>query len=166
MKWFFLILTMAVKRFAHIETPHEGPVQEIKELIKENAIKISLAATAASALGTLFVAGIVMTVINLTTQYDEGLQPRFTAPVAGGLGIILASLIIFAIGIFVATSSERNHKKALKEREKNQGQTLQQALILLINDFIEHREAKRKISHTLQNEMENSYLKNEEQQRH
>lgn len=144
MKWLLLILTMLVKRFAHIGGAHAHPIEELKDLIKENALKILLAFIAASAIATLFVSGVVLTVINLTAQYDAGFQPRFTASVAGGLGIILASLIVFAIGIYYATASERENKKEEREREKHkEGHSLQEALMLLINDFIQERESKR-----------------------
>lgn len=174
MKWFFLILSMAVKRFSHVGDANINPINEVKEFITENALKVLLLFTAASTTGTLFVAGVVMTVINLTAQYDAGFQPRVTAMAGGGIGIVLVSIIIFAIGIYYATVNRREDKKAAKEQQRHLGNSLEEVLILLVNDFIAEREAKRELKRAQRHayrpkseENENNYFKpNEEPQRH
>ncbi|MBC7538722.1 MAG: hypothetical protein H7281_07875 [Bacteriovorax sp.] len=174
MKWFYLILTLAAKRFAHSGGTQINPMDEIKDFIIENSLKIILAFTAASVISTLFVSGIVLTVINLTAQYDAGLQPKFTGIVAGGLGIILASLIVFAIGIFFATANLREDRKKarerLKENARHNGNSLEGALMLLVNDFIQDREHKRthtneEHEHSKENK-NNEFKSNEEFERH
>jgi hypothetical protein len=147
MKWFYLIISMLAKRFTHMGSPDSDPIETMKEFMKENAVKIFLAFSAASALGTLLVSGIVLTIVNLSAQYDAGLQPRFSAVVASGVGITLVALSIFAIGIYYATTEKREMKRKEKRQEKSEheGHPLEHALMLLVNDFIEERQLKREL---------------------
>lgn len=134
---------MVVKQFAQLGGKNTNPMEELKDFVTHNALKILLAFTAASALGTLFVAGVVLTVINLTSQYDAGLAPRFTAIVAGGLGIILASLIIFAAGIYFARANAHEDKEEIEKEKHKEIHSLEEAVLLLVREFIEDREFKR-----------------------
>ena len=147
MKWFYLIISMLAKRFTHMGSPDSDPIETMKEFMKENAVKIFLAFSAASALGTLLVSGIVLTIVNLSAQYDAGLQPSFSAVVAAGVGITLVALSIFAIGIYYATTEKREMKRKEKRQEKSEheGHPLEHALMLLVNDFIEERQLKREL---------------------
>ncbi|MDD4972997.1 MAG: hypothetical protein PHY93_01530 [Bacteriovorax sp.] len=141
MKWLYLIISMLVKRFTHTGRPESNPMEKIKEFIKENAIKILLAFSAASALGTLLVSGVVITIVNLTAQHDAGLQLKFTAVTVAGLGITLVCLSIFAVGIYYTTAEKREEKR--EEKAAYSRHPLENALMLLVNDFIQEREFKR-----------------------
>lgn len=142
MKWLLLAIPMIIKRFAHLGGSSISPMEEIKEYIKENSVKVLLALTAAIAIGTLFVAGAVLTVINLAAQYDAGFPIRFTAIAAGGVGIMVVSLLVFGVGMFYATSSQREHRRAQKRMQK-EGHNIEEVLVRLVNEFIEDREQRR-----------------------
>ena len=153
MKWFLMILPLLIKRLAQIGDVSINPIEGIKEFIAKNAYKVLLAFGSTLTIAILFVAGIVMTVITLANQYDAGLDLKFTANVAGGLGITLVSLIIFAFGIHYASAAERKEKRNIYEKSKSpEPHPLEEVLKLLINDFIQEREFKRACHETCQKE--------------
>lgn len=154
MKWFFLALTFAFKQFSKSGGEVKNPIEEMKNFMKENALKFLLALTAASVVGSIFVAGLILTVLNLTSQYDLGLMPRVTAIAAGGIGMMVFSIIVFAIASYYSVPHDRSSKKMKKQQSAS---TLESALVLLVNDFVQEREFKRRNALELAKENSKDY---------
>ena len=146
---------MVINKFSHTADTTTHPIEAIKEFIKDNALKVFLSLMAAYALGTLFAAGVVLTIISLAVQYDANLPLRLTAILAAGLSITLATLFLFCIGIYY---SKRNKREKKKEKRREQEFSLQESLMLLVNDFIKEREFKR--SHAEEYQKRNNETKN------
>lgn len=142
MKWFYLTLSYIMKRFAGVPGPN--PIEEIKELIKENAVKILLVITLATTLGSFFVVGITLTLYQFITQYQLGESLSFNPINQVGVGMIILSFSAFLIAYLYAFKHEREVKK-IEAKRANQGQlnTFQDALMLLVQDYIAERESKR-----------------------
>jgi hypothetical protein len=143
MKWLILIVPLLVRKFAHLGGESTHPILEIKKVMAENVLKLLLGLSVSVAIGTLFSTGIVLTILNLATQYDAGLKPVMNAVLASGMVIVLISVIIFAGGLSFANYSRR--KKLIQQRNKRllSESTLTDSLVRLINDFIKEREFKR-----------------------
>lgn len=143
MKWFYLVMSYMVKRFAGAKN-EPSPIEELKELIKENAVKILLVFTSAVAIGSFFVAGVTIVLINLTSQYDQGEQLRLSAVATGGLVLIAISAIAFTTGIVFATRHDREKKKMAQKRAMEpEIHSIREAVMLLINDYVAEREFTR-----------------------
>lgn len=119
-------------------------VDELKELVKENAVKIFLALTAATALGSFLVAGICITAVELATQYSAGERYSFNGIVATGVVIFVLTLAAFLVAFLFSTKHDREKRKMQARRAKYPNvNTLHDAVLLLVNDYIAEREYKR-----------------------
>lgn len=144
MKWLLLIFSL-VKPFFGSSSEHQmvNPIAEFKEMIKENAMKVVGVFAAASALATLFAAGIVIIAVDVGAQYDQNAYVYFSSMIMMGITLSLLSLII-AVGAAKAFSNETT-KIEKRQVLQNVGTShpLQDALALLIHDFVKERETKR-----------------------
>ena len=147
MKWLILLFSI-VKPFISTgssEKPSFNPIAELKEMIRENAAQVVLLFAGASALATLFAAGIVVIAIDIGAQYDQNAYVYFSTMIIMGLILVLLPLIIGAIGYQAFTKDDK--LKKVKEREVlvsvGTSHPLQDALALLIHDFVKEREMKR-----------------------
>lgn len=140
MKWILLIIPLIVKQFAHFSGESSHPLEELKELIRANSFKIFFGITGAYFLATLFASGLILLILNLTVQYDSGVNPGFSAVAAGGLGMMLAALIVLAIVFYYASSNKKPQKTVAP---LSFGHPLEEALVILINDFVEELAHKR-----------------------
>lgn len=154
MKWLFVILSMLVKRFSHASNK-SNPMEEIKDFIKENSLKILFAFTSAITLGIIFASGVVWSVIALTNQYDSGLPLKFTGSVAGGFGLVLGSALVFAMALHFAIKGEKEEKREAMASHRL-GHGIEEALVLLVNDFIRERELKRSERYAFEKERHNN----------
>lgn len=166
MKWFYMVMSFLVKRFAGgagLDT-RTGLVDEIKELIAENAVKIFLAVAAAAILGTLFVAGITITSVNLANQYDLTSAVSMNAVVTVGIVLLAISLIGFIAGYIYSTKHSRAQKKLEEQKMQyhHRLDTFQDAFLLLVDDFIAEREFKREQRYKAMQDKKHS----EQQMRH
>lgn len=143
MRWIQMIISFIMKRVtAGGEKPH--PMEELKEFLKENAIKLFVGMVMIVTIGTLLTAGIYMTVASLTAQVDLGLSPQMTAMTWGGLIMALVPVALLSFAWYKSTPHEKTHKKK-KQKIPEQPATLEQALVLLVADFIEERQMKREL---------------------
>lgn len=147
MKWLILLFSI-VKPFlssGNSENAMLNPIQELKEMIRENAAKVILLFSAASTLATIFAAGIVIIAVDVGAQYDQTSYIYFSTMIIMGLILVLLPIIIGAAAYMVFTNENRQNK--VKEREVlvsvGTSHPLQDALALLIHDFVKEREAKR-----------------------
>ena len=142
MKWILLIIPLIVKQLTHSGVNDKSPIDELKELSKENGYKILIILSASFTTTSIFIFGFLITTLNITAQIDAGIKPKLTAVGTSGLMMIMLSSILFSIGIYYSKANER---KISKSQIKNKVHPLESALILLINDFVQEREFKRDI---------------------
>jgi len=143
MRWIQMIFSFIMKRVnAGGERPH--PMEEIKEFLKENAIKLFVGMVLIVTIGTMLTAGIYMMIAALTAQVDLGLAPGMNAMAWGGFFMALVPAAILGFAWYQSTPHEqRAHKKKKKAHVPEQPATMEQALVLLVTDFIEERQMKR-----------------------
>lgn len=169
MKWFYIIMSFMVKRMAGARGEDRHPIEELKELVKENAVKIMLGVTAASAIGTFFVAGISISLFELTAQYYAGERFRMSPFLLIGGSFIFTTVLLFVIGSLFATKHDREKKKIERELKQKHVNTIQDAILLLVNDYIAEREFKRNQAQTMTTKhepMSSPYQSSEEFERH
>lgn len=143
MRWIQMIISFLMKRAtAGGDKPH--PMEELKEFLKENAIKLVVGMVMIVTIGTLLTAGIYMTVASLTAQMDLGLSPQMTAMTWGGLIMALVPAVLLSFAWYKATHHD-SHQKKKKVKQPQPPATLEQALVLLVTDFIEERQMKREL---------------------
>ena len=144
MKWLLIAFSL-FKQFA----PHSdsgtmvNPVAEIKDFIKDNALKVILIFMIASAMSSLFVAGIVIAAVNVAYQYDQTMNISFTAMLATGLILVLLSAGFSALYYANAKSSDKIEKVKQSAKNIGSGHPLQDALAVLVMDFVKEREFRR-----------------------
>lgn len=144
MKWLLLIFSIFRPFFGPSGEHKMGnPIAELKEVIKENAMKVVGIFAAVSALATIFAAGIVIIAVDIGAQYDQNAYVYFSSMIMMGLTLSLLSLIIIAIA--AKAVSNANAKPVKREVLQSVGTShpLQDALALLIHDFVKEREMKR-----------------------
>lgn len=143
MKWLILLFSILKPFFPHGESQVMNPIEDLKDMIKANAVKVMVSFMAASALATLFAAGIVIIAVDIGAQYDQNAYVYFSSMIMMGLILVLLPIIIGVIGV----KSFSNDDRKVKEREVltsvGTSHPLQDALALLIHDFVKDREAKR-----------------------
>lgn len=173
MKWLLLLFSIFKPFFSSSSGQQmTNPIAEFKEMIKENAMKVVGVFAAASALATLFAAGIVIIAVDVGAQYDQNAYVYFSSMMMMGITLSLLSLII-AFGVAKAISNE-DTKPAKREVLETVGTShpLQDALALLIHDFVKEREIKRareeeySTARTSRTEVDEKYRPSEETPHH
>lgn len=119
-----------------------NPIAELKEVIKENAMKVLAIFAAISALATIFAAGIVIIAVDVGAQYDQNAYVYFSSMIMMGLTLSLLSLVIIAIAVKAFSNDEKPAKREVLQ-SVGTSHPLQDALALLIHDFVKEREMKR-----------------------
>jgi hypothetical protein len=150
MKWLLLIFSVVkpLLSSAH-ENGHQSlnPVNDIKDMIKENAMKVVTFFAFASILSTLFASGIIIIAVNISNQYDLNNYVIFNSMIGTGIGLSLVSLLIgFAVvRTFQGENIKDQEKKSKKDFSVAKEHPIQDALALLVTDFIKEREYKREV---------------------
>lgn len=144
MKWLLLIFSL-VKPFFGSSNEHHipNPIAEFKEMIKDNAMKVVGVFAAASVLATLFAAGIVIIAVDMGAQYDQNAYIYFSSMMMMGLGLSLLSLIIAGVTAKIISNEDTKTPKREVLQSVGTSHPLQDALALLIHDFVKEREMKR-----------------------
>lgn len=144
MKWFSLLLSFFLGKLNVVRAP--SLKQTINVLFEEAAYR-SRKPTIYVLAGLTFVlilsGGFFMGLIDITTQYDRDGVVQATASSITGFSLVALSLIGF---IWVFTRAWPGVKAVKKKEEKvaaEQNSGIEQALILLVMDFIKEREFKR-----------------------
>lgn len=144
MRWLQLILSFIVKSVTTGgEKPH--PMEEFKDFMKENALKLFVGMVLLVTIGTMLTAGLYMLVASLAAQSDLGLPLRMTAMAWGGLLLALVPVLILSFAWYKSSPNELKHSKKKKNLPEEPA-TLEQALALLVTDFVEERHMKREIN--------------------
>lgn len=150
MKWLLLIFSVVrpLLSSAHeSDHPSLNPVNDIKDMIKENAMKVVTIFAFASILCTLFSSGIIITAVNISNQYDLNNYVIFNSMIGTGIGLSLASLLIglAVVRNFQGEDIKDLEKKSKKDFSVSNEHPIQEALALLVTDFIKEREYKREV---------------------
>lgn len=144
MKWLQIIFSFIMK---HVSAGGEkrNPMEELKEFLRENAIKLFVGMVLIVTIGTMFTAGIYMTVISLTAQADLGLVPRMTAMTWAGVIMALVPVLILSFAWYKSSPHEAKPARRRRKIPEQQPTTIEAAIALLVTDFVKEREMKREI---------------------
>ncbi|MFY7994227.1 MAG: hypothetical protein ACOVP4_13100 [Bacteriovoracaceae bacterium] len=149
MKWLMYFLTILSSHLFPENGPSPlNPVNEIKDFLRENAIKVFLFFVIATTMSGIFVSGVVMTITNLAEQYDRNMNFALTATAISGLIISGFSLIII-FGIYKSFTKKQVKDEKAKERLSyaDKPNPFQESLLILVNDFVKEREFNRAQQH-------------------
>ena len=119
-----------------------NPVKNIKDILFENAFNIFFLIFSSLSLSLMLVCGIVLTLVQLSYQYDQGY--RFF--VNGGIltGLVLIGLSITSILLIKMLTKNKNEITEQPHIEMQlEIHPLELALANLINDFISEQNHKR-----------------------
>ncbi len=141
MKWLSMIATFLMQIFADHRGEMIDPAKEMKEFVIKNAKKVLLSLTFAFALSSIFVSGLVLTVTTLSLQFDQNMSFTFTGLVGSGLGLMLVSLLL--MGILFYPAKEDGFEAVIEKTPAPPARPLEEAVILLIHDFVKEREVNR-----------------------
>ncbi len=146
MKWLMILFTLFNKHFFSSSGESTiNPVEEIKSFLQENAVKVLLVFILSTIMSSLFVAGVVITVVGASSLYDQNLPIVFNAMITSGLVISVLSLST----ITIIYKSFTKDKKTVKTQATHVAHptALQESLLLLVNDFVKEREFNRTTNH-------------------
>ena len=149
MKWLLIFFSVFKPFFSVGTNKVPDHFAEIKDIVKANAVKVMLTLGTLSALSTIFAAGIVMVAVDIGAQYDQNATVYFSAMILNGFMLILIPAILIAIAVKVL---EDDNKKTQKQvlTSANTTHPLQDALALLVQDFVKEREMKREMKNEAQ----------------
>jgi hypothetical protein len=154
MKWLILLFSILKPFFSHGESQTINPIEDLKDMIKANAVKVMLSFMVASALATLFAAGIVIIAVDVGAQYDQNAYVYFSSMIMMGLVLVLLPVIIGVIGVKAFSNDDRKEKEREVLTSVGTSHPLQDALALLIHDFVKDREARREAAYTTTENLE------------
>jgi hypothetical protein len=143
MKWLILLFSIVKPFFSSGESHTSNPIEDLKDMIKANAVKVVLLFIAASALATLFAAGIVIIAVDIGAQYDQNAYVYFSSMIMMGLILVLLPIIVGVIGVKSVKHDEHKEKEREVLTSVGTSHPLQDALALLIHDFVKEREMRR-----------------------
>lgn len=142
MKWLLLIFSV-IRPFFSSEQQNLNPVAEIKEMIRANAMKVLMLFATATTLAILFSAGLILVAVDMGAQYDQNGYLYFSSMIIMGLILSAISLVSGAIIVRSFQDESRKQKVAPPLTAVGTSHPLQDALALLIADFVKEREQKR-----------------------
>ncbi len=143
MKWFFILFSI-FKPFFSVGGSHEmqSPIEDLKDLIKKNAVKVMLAFGLMSAMASVFAAGLIIVAVDISAQYDQNAVVVFSTMILSGIILMLIPIIT---GVVLVKKYDNNDDVEIKKPSQQIGtiHPLQDALALLVHDFVKEREIKR-----------------------
>ncbi len=160
MKWLLLCASIFFKPFSRFSSSSTmNPAVEIKQFFVDNAKKVLLAFIASSIISSMFVAGLIISIITISAQYDQNGGIGLSAMLLGGIGMVVLSLI-FGWAILSPSRESRSVEHEIERAKKEEhlsGNTVSDALVLLIQDFVKEREFKRSTAQSFERAPEESY---------
>lgn len=148
MKWLGIILPFLIGRFNSKQNAGPSflsPVAVYEEITYKSRKAVMLTLGALAAL-IFLCGGLMMSIIDATTQFDRTGGIAFTATFGTGLAIGLLAIGTFAYVFLQAWPGIREHRQqVIKERVEvhTSSSSLEQAFSSLIMDFVKEREYKR-----------------------
>lgn len=140
MRWIKILFSLFLKKMSE-GAAHTHPLEDLKEFLKENSIKLLIGLSLVIALGTLLSAGVFMFITHLSAQLEKGLSPVMNASAWGALIMVMIPCLLFGLAWFKSGAHSKklsDHNEILEEPVK-----LETALVMLVMDFIEERKIKR-----------------------
>ena len=128
-----------------------NPVKNLKDLIINNTFNLFLLLFSSLSLSLLLVSGVVLTLVQLSYQYDQGYRFFVNGGIMTGLTLIGISIVsILIIKLFTSTKKEKIEQPHIEMQVDIH--PLELALANLINDFISEQSIKRssKMEHSHQ----------------
>jgi choline-glycine betaine transporter len=145
MKWLMILFTLFSKHFfSSSGESHINPVAEMKSFVQENAVKVLLGFILASIMSSLFVAGMVITVVGVSSLYDQGLPIIFNAMITSGIAMSSVSLLTIVI-VYRSLSKDKRTVRS-QATQVPHPTALQESLLMLVNDFVKEREFNRTVN--------------------
>lgn len=156
MKWFLMILSFLLTRMS-IKQRAGSFAWDMYEEVVYKSRQVTMLALVALGMAVLFCAGILISLLNLTSQYDLNGFVTFTATLAMGLTLVAIAAGTFTWVFVSAWPGVRNRKLAAKkkmeqinqqEEEKKEehthfGSSIEHAISAWIMDVVKDREIRR-----------------------
>lgn len=148
MKWLLLIGSLIKPMlFSGATSTASNTIEDFKLVIKENAVKVVFLLAAVISLAIILASGLIMVAYNIAFQIDNNGSASISAIIITGSILVLVSLLV--VGIVINSVSSKKEITPLKRQEPqqliNSAHPLQDAMALLIMDFIKEREVKREL---------------------
>lgn len=142
MKWFFILGSM-IRNLLSSDQPTINPIEELKMAIAQNAIKLVALMIAIVAVGSMFTAGLTIIALDIGAQYDQTGTVFFSSILVAGIILSSISLLVVAIVVNVVNSKSSQVPKHIPLKNIGSAHPVQDAVALLIADFVKEREYKR-----------------------
>jgi hypothetical protein len=142
MRWLTILFSVLFKQIFHPNDSTSNPVKEMKDFLLKNYKRVILSMSVANILSMMFVAGLAISVITFSIQYDRTGILFISALGAGGLGIMLVSMLGFIL-FFSNNSEETFEPRRIINTPPSSKNNLEDALAMLINDYVKEKEIKR-----------------------
>lgn len=145
MKWLLLIASLVKPMFLTPNGPVSNPIEEFKDLITQNAMKAVIVFAAVTSLAIIFAAGIIIMALDIGAQLDQTGTLFLSSILSAGIVLCAISLLIVAIVVNAVRSKSLSHEPKQQIRLQGIGtqHPIQDAIALLIADFVKEREFKR-----------------------
>jgi hypothetical protein len=142
MKWLLIASSFFFKNFmSQPQGKTFDPLGELKVLVKENGKKILLAITLSFSIAVMFISGLVMTIVSLSTQYEMNATINLTPMATSGFGLMAFALLWGAI--FFSTADEEKVEKTRRSVDEPVAHPIESAIAMLVTDFVEDRQQRR-----------------------
>jgi hypothetical protein len=159
LKWIEIIASFFIGKMQANPGPglRESAIAIFEEITYKSRKAVSLIVVSFGA-GILALGGFFIALINATTQYDRDGVIGFTSTFVSGIVLILIAVATFAWVFGSAWPGVQQHKSSHKTKHRHhehersvegeeapqrQPSTLEQALSLLVMDFVKERELRR-----------------------
>ncbi len=144
MKWFFILFSI-FKPFFSAGGAHEmpSPIEDLKDLVKKNAVKVMIAFGFMSAMASIFAAGLILVAVNISAQYDQNAVVAFSSMILSGIILMLIPIIAGIVMVKMYDNNDDEVEVRKTSQKIGNVHPLQDALALLVHDFVKEREMKR-----------------------
>lgn len=141
MKWLFIFGSL-LKPLLFEGNSSISPMEDIKAMIRENATKLVFLMATVISLAIVLAAGIIIVALELGMQIDQNGSVMLSSVLIAGLVLIGISVCAWAV-VLSTVKSERIHLKNPPLKNIGTAHPLQDAVALLIADYVKAREDKR-----------------------
>ena len=142
MKWFFMLGSL-LRPLLFDNSSIANPMDDLKSMIKENATKLVFLLATVISLAIVLAAGIIIVALDLGMQFDQNGAITLSAILVAGFILIGISVCAWAI-VLNTVKAERAHRNP-PLKTVGSAHPLQDALALLVVDFVKAREENREI---------------------
>ncbi len=151
MKWFSLLLPLLLKQLSPaLATLNQSSLQ-LREDVSLKARKVALLTLTGIAAMILFSGGLLLSLWEAARQLDSFNTLQFNAVISTGVGLAVISIVALIIafrswpGVQARKQRLRQERAQLRAQREQLGQavSLDQAVAMLILDFVKEREQKR-----------------------